>query len=109
MLSAVELSAGVFGAWRLAHLDANGHRFFDNSVAGFWKSFWAAVVVLPGYVILLALQLSEAEITASSGRLVLVEGISYVIGWTAYPLAVFHLAPVIDREERYLGYIVAHN
>jgi hypothetical protein len=109
MLTAAELSAGVYGAWRLAHLDSKGHTYFDRSIEGFWKSFWAAAVVLPGYIILLALQLSETEVTASAGRLVIVEAISYIIGWTAFPLAVFYIAPVIDRQEQYLGYIVAHN
>ena len=37
-----EIFYGVFGAWRLFRLDPKAMAYFDNSVEGFWKSFFAA-------------------------------------------------------------------
>ena len=42
MITAREVSYGLFGAWRLAHLDRRGMEYFDTSIDGFWRSFWAA-------------------------------------------------------------------
>ena len=39
-----EIVFGLYGAWRLAHLDRGGLGYFDASVEGFWKSFFAAAM-----------------------------------------------------------------
>ena len=45
--SPLEIAYGIYGAWRLARLDVTGMEVFDRTVAGFWKSFFAAVLVAP--------------------------------------------------------------
>lgn len=109
MITTEELSRGLFGAWRLAHLDPRGLQFFDDSLEGFWRSFWAAAVAAPGYALLVALKLLESPVDEPLARTVLIEGIAYVVGWTAYPLAAFYLVQAIDRLPRYRGYVVAYN
>ena len=42
-------------------------------------------------------------------RIVVVEGIGYVIGWVAWPLAAAYIAPLLGRGENYIRYIVAYN
>ncbi len=43
------------GALRLARFDAGGMAAFDVSFEGFWRSFWAAGLVLPLYIFFLAI------------------------------------------------------
>ncbi|MDX2142565.1 MAG: hypothetical protein SFV19_04360 [Rhodospirillaceae bacterium] len=56
-----EIVYGVFGAWRLARLDRSAMVHFDRTVEGFWKSFFAAAIVAPAYLILVATDLAERD------------------------------------------------
>jgi hypothetical protein len=108
-ITAREISDSLFGAWRLAHLDPRGMQYFDTSINGFWRSFWAAAVMVPPYALIVILRLMERQATSSSLRIALIEIIAYVIGWTAFPLAAWYLLSALGKQDRYLGYIVAYN
>ena len=101
--------AALTGACRLLRFDATGFEFFDKSIDGFWRSFFCAAIILPPYVLLIILRMDDAELSHPFLRIVLVEGIAYVIGWTAFPLVMAYIADVMDRAGRYPGYIVAYN
>lgn len=109
MISAAEAARGIYGAWRLAHGDRSGLSWFDASLAGFWRSFGAAIVALPAYAALSALAAADYPGDVDWGGVVLVEGIAYVIDWFAYPLAAFYLCRWIGRGGRFLLFIVALN
>jgi len=49
--SAREMMYALYGAYRLARFDAGGMRYFDASIDGFWRSFFAAVLIAPFYLI----------------------------------------------------------
>jgi hypothetical protein len=104
-----EVSLGLFGAWRLAHLDPRGMEYFDRSVEGFWRSFWAAAVMAPAYLLIVILQLLSRPTTSGLLRISLVEIIGYTILWTAFPLAAWYLLSALGKQNRYFGYIVAYN
>ena len=104
-----EIVASCYGAWRLLALDKSGLGYFDPSIQGFWKSFFAAVLVVPGYLLILFFTLQNVAIEAGPLRFALVEIITYVIIWTAFPLAMFYLTMVIDRQAEYRLHIVAYN
>jgi len=55
MISVREVGSSLYGAWRLAHLDPDGMRWFNLSAEGFFRSFFAAVLVLPAYLAMIAL------------------------------------------------------
>ena len=99
----------IYGAYRLARLDATGMSYFDTSVAGFWQSFFAAVIVAPFYAILLAFRFSVIAPDADPTRFVLTESIAYVVSWTAYPLVIATLTRKLGCWNRYKSYIVAYN
>ena len=101
--------AALTGAFRLLRFDASGFSFFERTIGGFWRSFFCAAIILPPYVLLITLRMDDAEIGNSFLRIVLVEGIAYAIGWTAFPLALAYLSDVLDRAAQYPGYIVAYN
>ena len=109
MLSAREAATSLYGAYRLARFDARGMTYFETSLAGFWRSFYAAVIVAPVFAVLLAMRYAAGGEAVDEVRFAAVEAIAYVIAWVAFPLVMVSLARLLDREERYLGYIVAYN
>ncbi len=109
MITAREASVAIFGAWRLARFDAAGLRFFDNTVEAFWRSFYAALVVLPAFAILDLLRFRGVAVTSGPFTVFVVESIAYVIAWIAFPLAMFHLSRHLGRSKLYCRYIVAYN
>ncbi len=109
MLSAQEAAASLYGAYRLARFDARGMTYFETSLAGFWRSFFAAVIVAPMFAVVLVMRYAAGSNGVDGVRFAAVEAIAYVIAWVAFPLVMVSLARLLDREERYLGYIVAYN
>ena len=99
----------LFGAWRLACLDRTGMDLFDRTPAGFWKSFFAAAIVAPGFALLLLLAPAIQDSQAAWPRLLLVHASAYVIRWTAYPVLAHQLCKVIGKERAFIGFIVASN
>ena len=109
MLSAREAATSLYGAYRLARFDTRGMTYFETSLAGFWRSFYAAVIVAPVFAVLLVMRYAAGGGAVDGVRFAAVEAIAYVIAWVAFPLVMVTLARRLDREERYLGYIVAYN
>lgn len=109
MLSLREASYALFGAWRLAHFDLQGTTYFDRSPRGALRSFWVAAILLPAYVIMVLLHLIERPAAIAPAALVLVHGVAYLIGWTAYQVTVLWLARFMDREAEGFGYIAMYN
>ncbi len=106
---AAEIASSLYGAWRLVRLDKSALQFFNRSVEGFWRSFFAAVIVLPAHAALIFGQFSDTEMTAGPAGFVAIQGLTYVLGWTVFPLVMFHLAEAMQRSGEYIGYIVASN
>ena len=109
MPSAREMMNALFGAYRLACFDAGGMRYFDTSIGGFWRSFFAAVLIAPFYAIFQWLRFRVDAPDVDPFRHTCVEVISYVIAWVLFPLVMVSLAKFLDREQHYLRYIVAYN
>jgi hypothetical protein len=112
VVSLREVSNGMYGAWRLARLDAGAMAWFDRSAHGVWRSFWAMAITYPGFLVLLTLRpmpTPDQAWAAPSLRLVLVESIGYVIAWTAFLLIVIEFCRWIRRERECLDFIIAYN
>lgn len=109
-----EVAVALWAAGRLLRLDPLAWRTFDDSVETFWKSFWAALPVLPFYAVMVALQLSSGAadggpLTAGWLELLLIQGLAYVISWTAYPVVLFHLLSAMGKRQRFVPLIAALN
>jgi hypothetical protein len=110
MLTLREVSFGMYGAWRLALLDRGAMLWFDRSVQGVWRSFWAAALAYPGFLILLLLRLDPQQVQAAGlAHILLVETIGYVVGWAAYPVLAIPFCRWLAPEEQALGFIIAYN
>lgn len=109
MISLREIFISLFGAYRLALMDTKGAAFFGNDDAAFWRSFMAAVLVLPFYGIILVAKYASQDELGSPLRFVSVEIIAYVIAWVAFPLLMVSVAQMLDRKDKYFGFICAYN
>lgn len=109
MIAKQEVFEGLYGAWRLLLGDRGAVALFDDSIPGFWKSFFAAALVLPIYVILIAMGVIDFESSRSLPAVILIDLEFYVIGWVLWPLVVGQILPALDRDEKFTIYVVAYN
>jgi hypothetical protein len=106
----VEMQLALAGCLRLARGDRGGLACFDRSLDGFWRSFRAAVISYPLYLVLLAMRVSVAEWQQSGGwRIVIVETIGYVVAWVAFPLLMLNVVRWIGRADRFFDFMVPYN
>jgi len=94
----------MMGALRLAQMDRSGLEFFDRSENGFWRAFYAAVLVLPIY----AATLLVVGRVAGDPSLWLIEAAGYVVGWLAFPCLMLTLADLLDRRRHYFDFMVPY-
>ncbi len=105
-----EMARGVRGAWLILRRDPQSARWFNVSEQGFWRSFFAAIVLLPLYIVYHEFaDTAEAGDTIPAARRWTAEAIGYVLGWTLWPLMAFYLTRALGCGERFVAYIVAFN
>ncbi len=104
-----EIARALTGAWLLWRTDPTAMRWFDLTVEGFWRSFFAAVLVAPFYVFMLTTDYMANGLPASLPLVVLVRSLAYVVDWAAFPLVAILLVRLFGLEHRYVALIVADN
>jgi hypothetical protein len=108
MLTGGELVAALAGVRQLIRFDGSGFQRFDATPAGFWKSFWAALLVLPIWAYVVSGQIVAAHPDFPL-RVVAFKVVGYAISWLAYPLLMVRIVDFLGRWPRYLTYMVAYN
>jgi len=103
------IARALGGALRLARFDPDGLMYFDDDARAVVQSFFAAVIVAPGYALLVSQHLGRLELTAGPLSAGIVEFFGYVISWTAFPVLVHEFARLMERSERWCGFVVALN
>ncbi len=112
MISARDVVMGLYGVWRLFLFDRSAVQYIDSTIGGFWKSFYAAVIALPGAFILRILFVqNNPELLAETGmgRVTMVFALDYVYQWISFPLIMVYLAEAMGRDRQYVSFIVARN
>ncbi len=110
MITINEIGSGLYGAYRLARRDIGGMTFLDRSPEGAVKSFYAAALLLPIHLVLtVADEWEFLTTTPSIPTWLILEAITYVIGWTLVPVLMISITHWIDRWDRYCDYVVAYN
>jgi hypothetical protein len=102
------------GAWAVMTGRPAGLARLDTSIEGFWRSF--AVIVLIAPFIVLAL-MSERRLVAATategtepaGGSYVLDAISVLVDWVAFPLLFALLARPLALSSRYVPFIVARN
>jgi hypothetical protein len=106
----VEVQLALAGCLRLARGDRSGLSCFERSLDGFWRSFRAAIISYPLYLVLLAMRVSVGEWQNSGGwRIVTVETIGYVVAWVAFPLLMLNVVRWLGRAHRFFDFMVPYN
>ncbi len=109
MISAREISQGIYGAWKLARYDNDGIRFFDNTPEAALASFKAALLVVPVHIALILLQTDWSLFAVGGFAALLIHVITFVADWTVFPLAMFYVARLYGRGQWYWRYLAAYN
>jgi len=108
-LTTHDILVALTGACRLARFDRSGLELFDRTPEGALNSFYAAVIVLPAYALLLTIRLWGQVEDTPLLQVLTVEAIAYVVGWTAFPLVLHRLAALMGKTDRYPGTVAAYN
>ena len=109
MIGLQELVSSVYGAFRLASGREDGMIYFNATPEGFWRSFFAAVLVAPGYLIMSAVDPETAAPSANPLHDSLIFILAYAITWIAFPLAMVPVSSLLERDDRFIPFIVANN
>jgi hypothetical protein len=104
-----EIVSSLYGSLRLAKGDATGMTFFNTTPEGFWRSFTAATLIAPLFILLIGVRYLVSESDVTLVRYSSIYAISYVIGWVAFPLLIFYLTDLLGIGERCVRYLVAYN
>lgn len=97
----------VRGSIRVMRLDTDGLKAFNLTLEGCWRSFYAALFLLPLYFVYLLNLPVPKEV--SVGRFWLIEAINYPLIWTLWPLIAFYVCRGAGVPDRYTTYITVHN
>ena len=104
-----DVTKALFGIWLILKNRPGADNFFDISVEGFWRSFVAALLVLPANVVITAVGILAAG-DVSYG---LIDGFKdlliYVINWLFYPLIVISACRYLNAQDKALKYIIPYN
>lgn len=108
----------LFAAWRLAHFDAAGMEHFDISESGFWRSFQAAIIGLPFFLIISVLE-KHLRVLAwdivSPGQPIdlhnyyLLQILDYIAIWPTFALAMIPLCRLFRVDDHYAPLIISYN
>ncbi len=104
-----EIQRSLIGAFLLWRGHPGAMAWFDLSVEGFWRSFFAALLVAPLYALLIVGDYAGSDLPASIPWLVLVHALGYLLDWISFPVVAALLVRIFDLESRYVALIVADN
>lgn len=103
-----EIFSSLYGAYRLALFDENGMNYFNLSVEGFWRSFFAAVLLAPFYM----LSIGQDFLTPQGGFsfwVALVHFLTYGASWILFPIVAFFATDFLNLGHRFTALVVAVN
>jgi hypothetical protein len=64
---------------------------------------------MPAYAVMVLMHLADTPPALGWMGLLSVHGIAYLIGWTAFPVAMLWLSRLLDRGAEFPGYIAMYN
>ncbi|MCK5295539.1 MAG: hypothetical protein KAJ75_01495 [Alphaproteobacteria bacterium] len=109
MLTRRETAGIIYGLFRLLRLKTDGIDYMDTSRKGFAKSFFAAVFVFPIYLLQISFIYEKQSIDFDNLNFLILHLVSYIIGWTLWPVIMIYLVRKIDAEKCFFRYVVSYN
>ena len=106
-----EIASSIRAAWGIALRDPDAMAGFNLSIDGFWRSFYAAVLLLPPYAVLFGLSYMELPPVErpAIGAYAGVKMLLYLAGWASFPLVMIPVAKLLRLGDAYIPMIIACN
>ena len=99
----------VYGAWRVAVLDESALGWFDLTIAGFWRSFAAAIVAAPLYFLIILVPASDEVSATAGGTGVTANIVIYLVSWVGFPVVMLFVTRLMSLDRNYASFIIVHN
>jgi hypothetical protein len=122
LITVEEAMRGVFAAWFMFLRDKRAASLLSNDYVTAVKSYWAALLILPLYLVVTTIELTfgtgSGDIRnfgvmveqAGFARAAIAEVCVYVLCWfVAWPLVLDKLAPYLDCDDNFFRYVAAYN
>jgi hypothetical protein len=115
MLRRDEVVQSLTGAWELFLDRPDAMRFFDVSADGFWRSFYAIILIVPAYTLISIFGRSqilvESVVAAQFDDSAFIINKSVALGfeWIALPVILALAAPALGIGQSYAAFIIARN
>ena len=104
-----QIAMALHGVWLIACRKPIPQVHFDLSTEGFWKSLFAAVLVLPANILITFISSISLSETDYGLHQALQDLLIYSITWLVYPLLIINGCIFFDKYERALAYLVPYN
>lgn|GEM_PF-369095 len=104
-----DIRRGLAGALAILRREPAAMALFDLSFEGFLRSFSAALLAFPAYLVLVLHGLPEGPLALPFPLLLLIETVGYVAGWLAFPLAAALVLRATGETRRFVPLVVANN
>ena len=105
----IDLVRAVKGLNRLFRFDASYAGYFDKSIQGTWRSFFAMMLVAPVVALGVPDDLNLIYPNTSEFEYLAVQYLLYVISWFASPIAMLEVGRWLKRGEEMPSYITVYN
>ena len=109
MMASREPAAALYGVSLLLRFEKRGFAFFNATPEGAWRSLRVAFLILPVFVLELVLRVNLADDAPPLWRFFTIETLCYAISWVSFPVALWHITAVLDRQSKFCAYLVAYN
>lgn len=103
------IEAGLRGAFMLARGQAHGAMLIEDTPEGAARSFWAAVICLPGLLALMLFDWAGEPPAAGVGHALLLHLLARGGGWAGFAVASHALAQASGRVSAWPHFIAAWN
>ncbi|MSP51919.1 MAG: hypothetical protein EXQ91_05950 [Alphaproteobacteria bacterium] len=104
-----EIVRSIKGAYRIGLFDASAVPLFNLTIDGFWRSFFAAVLVAPFFALTVALGLKNRIDSDTITLALLVESGTYLFSWAFYPILLAYVTRFLGLSANYATYIIVYN
>jgi len=109
MLLLVDLLQALRGLSRLFRFDAGYRDYFDKTIQGTWRSFFAMMLVAPVVALTLPDDISKIYPNATSFEYLAVVVLIYIISWTLYPQIAHEICRRLGKQEAFPAYLTIYN
>ena len=103
------IGSGLYAALLFARGRSEALHFVEQDMAGARRSFWAIAIGLPAIVCMRLMTWVQSGLPANAGHAMGLDLTGYVVGWLAFAVISFHLAPLLGCGPRWPRFIAAWN